>query len=538
MRVCHAQVRRPRGVHRHLAPQPRWRPPWNWRPFAIALGVVVLAWAVYRPDRPRPFSILDFSEFLPLLQQGETLSDRAGALVEYYGTQGRFNVFPYMIMATKWTLLGSWSPGWQVTRAVLMLIVAGMTFLLLRRLGATAVGAMVGASVFLWAPAASEGWVHLTMGEPLATALTLGLSIRAIEFQRRERWKGEIALFALGGATLVLVKELVIPLLLLPLTLALTVRPDASIRRPEASRRNLVLIGAVAIAVLLAFVPVVWLYLHAPESAYGAQFARRTQSLVVLVAIWAATLVPFEVILYPASVLWLVAFAGFVILIAAGWRLGFQHPVEGSRARWLLAFALLLPAAGTLPYLLIYWYHRFYSLPYLIGTALFAGMAATFLELYAPRGRGWVLGSWAAASVLAVSGAATLAARTDATQRRDARIVQLVSEMEPDSVLFATSRIPSYEWLGTGATLHRYAGATGRPWPLTREAPCDAGRTAISSRRAVLVVSFLELQCNLPARATDVVSIYYRRVDWNRWRVVQDSQTAILVVPRANADVR
>lgn len=502
---------------------------------AAVLGVT-LAWAAYRPERERPFRVVDFSEFLPLLERGGDVLGGTRELATYYAGQGRFNVIPYFLMATKWSAFGAWSPGWQLPRAALMLLLVGLTYLLLRRLGATALGAVVGASVYLWAPSASDGWVQLTMAEPPGAALMLGASLLAVGYQRSRHWQRDAGVIAIAAAALILSKELLAPLILLPLGLALTVQPDGTFARPRPDRRTLGLVAGVGLASLLALTPIAVLYLRADPSAYAALYGQAPQSPFVLLAAWIAALIPFDAAPSPASPAWAVAVVGFTVLVASGWRVGFQHPVEGRRARWLLALAVLVPLAGVLAYLPSPWYARFYSLPYLIGTAVFMGMAATYLQRHAPHGTAWALSGWGAATVFALAGAAEHAARADARQRRDDAVVARVAALGADSVWYATSRPPPYEWLGMGATLRRYAAATHRQWPPTRDVACERA-SGTTDTTGFVVVSFLEDGCSVAARGATVMAVQYRRMDWNRWMLVADSAAAV-VSTRAGVDTR
>ena len=79
-----------------------------------------------------------------------------GTLVDYYASEGRFNIVGYAFLAARWNLFGWSSPGWQLARGAMMLLLIGLTYVLLRRLGASRLGATLGGSVYLIAPAAAD----------------------------------------------------------------------------------------------------------------------------------------------------------------------------------------------------------------------------------------------------------------------------------------------------------------------------------------------------------------------------------------------
>jgi hypothetical protein len=502
--------------------------------------LVSMAWLVYRPDRVRPFHVVDFTEFLPRLLAGTDFFDRIGALVKYYVSQGRFNVIPYTVIAAKWEMFKWWSPGWQITRALLMLFLCALTFRFLRRLRATHFGAFVGASVFLWAPAASDGWVHLTMGEPLGAAIALVLSLRALRYQSAAHWNREVAVLAVGSVALIWTKELLFPLLLLPITLALTFNENEQFERPRLSKRNLALAAGVGSAIVFAIVPVATVYLSATEAAYSAMYGTGSQSLAFIAAVWVSSLVPFELFATRPSFVWLGAVIGYVVLVGLGWRQFLRREQGQEYARFLLGLALTIPLIGLLVYQPNPWIARFYSLPYLIGTAMLIGFAASNLS-FDSGARRVRLFCTMLILLFAVSSASEVAVRREAIQRRDHAVISFVSDSAAvDSVIFATNRPPPAEWLtfadsgsaprGLGATLNRFARASSRPWPPTRDLGCDRAQNYLRPQPNRFVVVNLEETCDFDALPTRYISIPFRWVDWTRLKIVGDSTQARIFV--------
>jgi hypothetical protein len=500
----------------------------------VAITLVAIAWLIYRPDRPRPFHILDFSEFIPILLRDDGFLSGTRNVIEYYASQGRFNVIPYVLLGLKWNVFEWWTPGWQIARAILMVFLFGLTFVLLRRLGASRLGGLVGASVYLWSPPATDGWVRMTIAEPLGAAITLGLSIRALRYQQVDRWKREIVLMSIGAALLIWTKELMIPVLILPVGLALSAQPDGSFKFPGKTRRNVALIIGVMAAAVIALVPIAVLYLRAEEAAYASMYGRGMQSLSGIIAIWITALVPFVLIVVPANAIWALAVTGFAVLIAVGWRTGFRTPHYAARARWLLACALVVPLAGVLAYLPNPWYAGFYTLPYLFGPALLMGMGATWLAASGRRGALFTAAGWAAVLAHGATTAATHAARTDAIQRRDDWVIAFVADsVHADSAQFATTRPPPFDWLGFGAAMSRISAARSNPWPPTRNVGCDDAREKLTAARGLVTVN-LESSCRFTSPRLKVISQPYRRIDLRQFRMITDSAHADVVLPETD----
>jgi hypothetical protein len=501
------------------------------RTLLAAVVLVAIAWVIYRPDRLRPFHIIDFSEFIPILLQGDGVADNTRRVIEYYASQGRFNVIPYVLLAAKWDLFSWWTPGWQIARAVLMVTLFGLTYVLLRRLGASRLGGLVGGSVYLWSPAAADGWVRMTIAEPLGAAIMLVLSIRAVKFQRVEGWRREIAWMAVGTMALIWTKELMAPLVLLPIGLALTRQPNGRFAFPRPTRRNTMLVVWVATAAVLALIPIALFYLRAEEAAYASMYGRGIQSPSGLLAIWVTMLVPFLLIIVPANFAWALAVSGLVLLVAVGWRVGFRGLDSTNRARWLLAFALFVPLAGLLAYLPNPWYATFYTLPYLIGSALLIGMGATWLQETGRKGEFLAVGAWMGILLHGATSSAVYATRTDAVQRRDEWVIRYVADsVRADSVQFATKTPPPYDWLGFGAAMSRISRAKGHPWPPTRNISCAEAREHLTSKPGMLTVN-LESSCRFEGPRLKVISQEFRRLDMRRLELVVDSAHADIVLP-------
>ena len=518
------------------------------RTLLVATALALIAWLVYRPDRDRPPPIVDFAEFLPLLNTNADWWSRVQALTDYYAQQGRVNVLPYVLLATKWSLWEWSAPAWQVARAGLMYLVVLLTYQLLRRLRVTPMGALAGASLFLWAPAASDGWVHLTMAEPLAVVLALAASLRATRFSESRRWRLDVGLIASACTAVVLTKELLAPLVLLPVTVALCRRPDGTLDLPVRNRRNVMLVSVVGGATAAAMALVLVIHLTSPSSGYSSLYGLTPMSVLPLLAIWVTAFLPFDAIPAGPDAFWAASVLALFVLIGLGLRLALVDPDHRRGNLVLLGLSLLLPLVGVMVYVPNPWFSRFYLLPYLVGPALVLGLAFTYVEAHVLRGRGLVLGGWAVMSLYAIAGAMNLAARTDAAQRRDAGVVSVVSRVEgAGRVLFATSQPPRPEWRasekltgaprGLGVTLSRFAAATHRPWPPTHDVSCREAATELARSRSDLVVINLQATCPMDF-GQEAIVFRYTAIDLQRLSLVRDSAHARIFLPESGNPVQ
>lgn len=505
----------------------------------VALCVVAIAWVIYRPDLARPFDMLDFGEFLPLLKANSELVDQFSAIMHYNADRsGRANVVPTIAAVLKWRLFGAWTPGWQITHAFVMLLVMLQVGVLVRRLGATALGALAAALVFLVAPAAAESWVRLTVGEPVGMTVVLGLALRAQHFQDTPRWRREIALFSVGAPIVLLTKELMAPAIALPVVLALLWQPNGEFSRPRVTNRNMALLFSVGAASIVTMLPLLLLYFRASSSAYASNYGRVYQSPAQVLVHWVAALAPFDLLQFAEPAGLVLAILGMTVLLASGWRIGFRSTTQANRARWLLAGAVLFPLSGAIAYSPWPHYEHRYAYPYLVGAALLVGMATSYLQRYSRSGRWWAIMSSGVTLCFAASGAARSAAHADSLQRVVDSVVDNVANLRGiDSVLVvANARPTGLEWTGLGPSLLRLAAATDRPWPPSREIQCPEARSRAAHPQRVSIVIFLS-KCGDVPQAQRVVT-YYRWFDWRRWSLTLDSVHADVVRPIAqgNAD--
>ena len=503
-----------------------------------AIAATLLAFLIYRPDRPLPFDILDFSEFLPLLRDTDSFVARTQRLVGYYASQGRANLIPYVLMSAKWELFGDWSPGWQWSRFGVMAGVVVLAFRLLRRLGAQPLAATIGAGVFLAAPAAARGWIRLTMAEPLGTLLLLGLCHVVLPARRlwaeKRRWLGALAL----TLAILLTKEMLVVSLVLPVALMCLTDDAGRVAPPRSGRPALAMGVATLVLSIACLVPMARLTLRVSHDAFSSQFGAVMRGPGDTVAAWLATLIPFDPArAVPRSAIGATLALYLVVLIGC-WSVRLRVATLGLRGEmaWL-GLGLGVPLLGAMEYVPWPAYQPFYAIPYLTGTSLLLALGLTSLL---GRSRRWGMAATAACGMLfgfALADAQAQAARAAASQYAHRRLVTRLHQATGiDRVGVASDRRVPQAWQGLGPTLHRYAAAVGSPIPPAVDLACTGADSAIVQSRGTAFVFYGSL---CPHQVDDEPIVErYRRFDVGRLRVVEDSLRVDVLSPRPTADVR
>jgi hypothetical protein len=497
----------------------------------LALAVVA-SFVVYRPDRNLPFDFIDFSEFLPLLESNESFWGRFSSLTSYYGGHGRLNLLGYASIAVKWDLWGSYSPGWQWARFITMWLVILMLYGMLRRLRVNMWGSLAGASLLLFSPPAIDGWTRLTMAEPIGTVLLLAgchLALQPVD-SGSSRWRA-IA-FGCVCATMMLLKEMMVATLVLPVLLLAIEYPG----RRETRSRIKSFFAAALVSVLLAGTPVVLTMMRATGDAYTTAFGHDLRSGGDLLANWLLGLLPLS----PGTALpaYLIGLALITILAlyAGGWALQLRAPYP-TRARLLLGVAIGFPLLGALTYLPWPSYNRFYSIPYLAGGAILAGVALSEFTSRSRPIRSLAIGSWVVLLFFGGADAAAQARRQAARQQINAELVRRVGATwtPSDTVLVATDQETPAAWQGIGPTLERYGKALGHAMPTIQNAPCQAARD--QARGGTTGVLFFHSLCPLDAAGAGLARTY-RILRLPSFRLETDSIRVDFAIGRGRAPSR
>jgi len=462
----------------NAAQEQRW-----WRPGLSGLAVlaclgagVLIALVMYEPWRSTQFSITDFSEFLPVLEQHRTVGGRLGALVGYYASQGRFNVVPYIYLVLEWTAFGWNAAAWQMCRFIEMCGIVVLVYALLHRLVGSRPGAIAGAGLFVVASCAAPAWIRLTMAEPLAMWLLLGGALLATNYQTTALWRWSGVVIGILMGLVVLTKEVLVVLVPFIVLLACTRDDHGQFIRPSPSPRNRWLTLSTLIATTLSLVPVAAIALRARGTAFAAQYGQASPSMSTAIERFMALFLPAFATYAPHVGFMVLANFIFVVLIATGWivRIGDQR---WRRSSLLLGTCLLAVSLTSVAvYLPWPFFNFFYGLPFLLGPSALLAFAFHFVEGKWPRWRWIIYAAYALAltqmASFAVYSARSAIARRDVNGKLISRLGQL---SEKDSVLLGTHASRVLTWAGTGPTLSRFASAIypERAVPAIREVPCD-----------------------------------------------------------------
>jgi hypothetical protein len=472
---------------------------------------------IYLPFAARPFDVVDFGEFLPLLRNNPTFLTQLKALLRYYvEDQGRLNVVPYFFIVTKWFFFGWHVPLWQTARFIEMWLIVTGAYVVLRGLGVARFGALCGAALFVVAPPATGAWVRLTLGEPLGTLLLLLATHLAIGYQEDERWRPRAIGIVLLLLAIAFTKEMLLVAVPFVLAVACSRGPDGHFQPFRASHRNRYLVVLAGTVLSVAAMAIVWVALHAKGDALAGQYGKVAVSSTQL-------LTPFVLFLLPGYSLTSSAFPRaliiadevFLAILAGGWWLAFRSAVDKSEMRRRLLIPLLLLLPGALVYVPWDGIQATYGLPFLLSPAFLLGYGLTSIESYYKR-RVLLIRALAILILVACAISAHHFARLVlAVQHVNAGVAaRIAASTAQDSTLVTVARPPRLAWIGPGPTLGRYVLATtGRPVvsPI-RDISCAQLEPALHSSSKLLIVSY-HSRCGSLSDPDVTLRRYFRYLD-------------------------
>lgn len=501
---------------------------WAW---LLAFLVPLLALLLVRPWVREPFAVWDFGELLPVLRQSSGLFDAIVDLGRYYGADGRANYLTYAQITLTWVVAGDNPIGWQVQRALFMLVAATLFVGVARRAGATPGAAAAGGLLAVIGASAMEGWT-LLVGEPLAAILLLGIAWLAMGYRDAKRWKGRGILLGLLALGVLQAKEVLGVCLPVLVVVALCADHQGVLRIPRRDARSLWLVAIMTVALvveLAILLPALGaLSTEGYASGYGqgglADGRFGDLALAMTLPSWFASS-SAGALLYPAN-------AAAAILLVCGAALWIRRRPRSFHLALLLALLPLLGAAVYAP-----WprYAPFYGFPFWLGSLAAVVASTTMLQRAGRFGRRAGLGLL----LVAAAFAAMVSDRSLKERHAHAAVAELIVEDLPawagvDTVLVVVPASGPRRWPVTGPELRRYAGAirpaAGTP-PLMMDITCEAaaGRLASGLRRAALVSD--PRPCGpLPAR-TALHLRAYRYLDWVDFRWRHDTVAVESLVP-------
>ena len=473
------------------SPAPAWR-----SALLPALLLAVLALVLYRPWVDRPFDTLDFSEFLPLLTGPHSFGGRLAALTHYYvGEHARLNVLSYAGLAAKWTLLGASPVLWQWARMGEMAVLTAGVYLLFRRLALRPLPALAGASLFVFTRLVSEGWTRMTMGEPLGLICALGALLLATTWRTGSRPILRAAAAGLLMACAVLAKEMLIGVLPLVWLIGTARRADGRLARPDLSGDAKRWIFWSAVPAFAAFGLALVIALGGGSGGFTNLYGQAPTGLQVFFSLasrpWIIQGVRpgFGALTLPGNAFFALVLVGGLWLVSrrAEWR---------DHLRWSLAGAVGLSFAFAILYLPWPYTYLYYGIPFHLGPALLFGLAIQAISDEGRRGPLVACLGWGAVVATTAPATAQNAAMLIAMQQVNGDLVATIGQVRyADRLVMARVSPAPQPWMGSAATLRRYAMATGAPatFPAaTQDLGCPESVALLQQRLGRTVfVSFL-----------------------------------------------
>ncbi len=494
----------------------RWlgRTPASWLAILVLLTMGAASIAIYAPFEREPFDVLDFSEFLLVLQRTHGFWDGLVKLAIYYGTQGRVIEMMYAIISANWQLFGLDPLGWQAVRATQLLGLLPVSYLGLRSFGTSRYAALVGASLYAFGTVPAASWIRQT-AEPISTlAMLLATMLLRGWSDGRQSLPKVLLLFVLLLAML-FSKETMIASIPFLACLATTWTRQNRIVRPRFGipfvQFTLVSIAACGILALA----LAWSSCIRQPDSYAALYGTAPIGSGVVLFRVAQTLLPISynidllrLLLFPSNFVFVIV---CLVLAVRAWRSGWRR-----HALPRLAMASVIPVLGLAVYLPWPRYEAFYSLPYLFGVAL---MFAMLVDEGAPGPRArTILGiSWIVVLGGAAINAHALARYTRSQRELNFAVAQrLALSKADDTVVVATNRLTPQVWQNPAATFRRYVQAlhlTETPATML-DLECDVGTRAsnigVSNDLAIVFLG----ECPSVQPSTDVIERRFQYFDW------------------------
>jgi hypothetical protein len=427
--------------------------------------------------------ILDFSEFLLQMHGDAGVFENWARLARYYARHGRVNEVVYGLIAVNYRWFELDPLAWQALRAVQMLIVPFGVYLVLRRLGGTRFGSVLGASLFLFGSVPASNWLRQT-AEPIATVFLLGATalVSGIS-QAPASWRRTVGIF-MCVAGMLLSKETLVACIPFLVLIASCWQANGTVRAFRFDRRTLEVLAACGTAVALLAGTLLWAHSIRQEGAYANLYG----SASVGEGLWLGRLVPLilpvtlgaasarELILFPSNLVF-VGLLGTGLLVSLRW-------LERGQVHRKLLIASALPIAGLIVYLPWPRFELFYGLPFLLGPSLWVAVLLGHLGL----NRRWNAAlsvCWIFVLTVSAITAADLAGYTRARREANQALAVDLSAQDPrDTVIVASARLTPQAWQNPAATLGRYAIATriARTTPVLIDMNCDQSAEVAAQR--------------------------------------------------------
>lgn len=514
-------VERPSADPARHAPRPeRFHPRPAAAVFTTALLVLATSLA-YGPWIAAPFDKA-ISDFFPLLPADGGFRAGAGALHDYYKADGRFTPVYMTVLALEWTMFRDRTLGWQLFAFALIAADVILAAWLFVRLRITPLAAGLGAGLLLLCRAIAPPilFVHW-IAEPFATGLMLVAAHLSLSLHVRQHYAARLLAIALLFIACVWTKETFVAVAPFLVLLGACHAGSGAWSPPRPDRRTIGVVMVIALAALVAAIPVIMVRLSAPAAAYGAAYGMNLGSIGlrdVLTVAEVMTMPNPSARPYPTNVLLVVLGLACLVVAWRGWRGGKSTPWP-----WLVAASL--PLAGFLIYLPWPSLGAWYGIPYLVGTGMFLALGLDSLERSGKRAHSIALATYAVIAVIALRDAHTSAGMNRAMHRAEGRVTTTVAD-DPSILTFihAGRRVDGWlarmwrRWL----PLHAASGVA----PSAHVLDCESAAPFLSQATSAEVVMSVRGECpaiEAAARTAPWLTIVERTRAWGLRGIERDS---------------
>jgi hypothetical protein len=486
------------------------------------VGLVTVAAVLYRPWKSIPFPLHDLSGWLATLGGVESGWQGFLALVDAQRAEGRTMPIAMAFVCLNWTAFGMNPVGWQILRFALMAGVTAGSLCLLRLLGLSRGGALVGALLFVLADSARATWMMLQVFDVVAVVfMFLGIwtAARAAE---AARYRGWAIWTGLAMSAAILTRETFIATLPFVLLIAAGVHLKGSQPADAQKRRVSVILIVGAVVGVTAVLPVLHTLVTATPQSYSGRYTMvGIESSRVMNVLQAITLPITRVPWFPANAAFL------LIVLGAAWVV--WRSTDRRRTILLAGAASALLACGIVVYLPWPGFPGHYGFAFLFGTALVFALAVERLWWRATIGSRLLV----AVGVSIVCAYGVLVADNDWERQRALRtttfrVGRSAFAMGTDEPVWVLVDDPSM----SGSVAHAFRSyAIAHGWSVRRaggDVACPHLRSDSWNRAPAVVVSVPD-QCSRDAaswpKPTQLVAVAYHHRDYRSWR--QQTERAV-----------
>jgi hypothetical protein len=460
----------------------------NWETVIL----VVIAAVVYQPWSIPYLPLTDFGIFLVERGTSHSLWSQFAGIAGYYIGEGRLLLFEYLHMTLATAAFGLWAPGWHWTYFVLMstVLVVSRKFFLMS--GANRTATFIALAIFATMGPVAEGWIKPT-GEPIALIFFMLAMRLALNYCDAADWRRRAFLIGACAVGIVFAKELLVVLLPAGWLVSRLRIVDRKWEWAAWTERDTFLLKVVVTFLIVALIPVAYVFAHASKDSYASQYGQGQP--------WKVTLERIESVLIPATprlrrLINIIVDPGFTLLLTLPSLLWIRLVVGGiatgprRRIMWPMIVATLWVTIGIAAY--FPWPTRagYYMLPFALGTVFAAAHAFTLL-LERSRSARWACIGVSAILIVNTS----LEARTILNQHQqrahlNADLIDTIGKMGGVQHLIGATPNPTPARGGWASHLKGFGSfENGMKVGEARDMLCADAKRALANTPRVVVVS-------------------------------------------------